>query len=83
MFLENVSRDILEPFKIYNAVEANGHSGKQTALLTATFTNLVFHNSHTNSVFFHWFPVSGQLQLRTPFLRPEGVHLRERPLYFF
>ena len=30
MFLENVSRDILEPFKIYNAVEANGHSGKRT-----------------------------------------------------
>ena len=38
MFLENVSRDILEPFKIYNAVEANGHSGKRTALLTAAFT---------------------------------------------
>ena len=39
MFLENVSRDILdEAYKIYNAVEANGHSGKRTALLTAAFT---------------------------------------------
>ena len=42
--------------------------------------NSVFLNSHTNSVFF--IPVSGQLlQLRTPFSRPKGVRLRERPLY--
>ena len=51
--MENVSRDILETYEIYNTVEPNGHSRKRTALLTAAFTNPVFHNSHTNSVFLH------------------------------
>ena len=31
---------------------------------------------------FFYIPVSGQLQLRTLFSRPEGVRLRERPLDF-
>ena len=26
-------------------------------------------------------PMSSQLQLQTPFLRPKGAHLRELPLY--
>ena len=41
--------------------------------------NSVFLNSHTNSVFH--IPASGQLQLRAPFSRPEGVRSRELPLY--
>lgn len=82
MFLENVSRDILEPFKIYNAVEANGHSGKRTALLTAAFTKPRFPQLTYELCIFPLISRKRQLQLRTPFLRPEGVHLRERPLYF-
>lgn len=82
MFLENVSRDILEPFKIYNAVEANGHSGKRTALLTAAFTKPRFPQLTYELCIFPLISRKRQLQLRTQFLLPEGVHLRERPLYF-
>ena len=40
-----------------------------------------YFNSHTTLYFY--IPASGQLQLQTPFSRPEGVRLRELPLYLY
>lgn len=53
----------------------NGHSCKRTALyLRPLLQNPVFLK-------FFDFPVSGHLQLWTPFSCPKGVRLRELPLY--
>ena len=59
----------------YRGSSPNGHSRKRTALyLRPLLQNPVFLNSFD-------FPVSGHLQLRTPFSCPKGVRLQELPLY--
>ena len=59
----------------YRGSSPNGHSRRWTALyLRPLLQNPVFLNSFD-------FPVSGHLQLRTPFSCPKGVCLRELPLY--
>ena len=61
------------------------HSLKRTALvLTAAFSRPRFFSTPIQTPYF-FIPVSGQLHLRTPFSSPEdlpeGVRLRQLPLY--
>ena len=61
----------------YSGSSANGHSRKRKALLAATFTKCCF----SQLPYKLYIPLSSQPQLQTPFSLPEGVHLRELPLY--
>ena len=60
------------------------HPRKRPAPVTDTFLRFPRVSAYKS---FHrmyfYIPVSGQLQLRTPFSRPEGVRLRELPLNVF
>ena len=51
---------------LYSRSSPNGHPCKQTALLTIAFTNPIFLNSHTTSVFLHSFIVASA-SYRHPF----------------
>ena len=66
---------------IFSPSSLNGHSRKRrTALLTATLTKSHFLNSHRNFVFTHSSKRPAQVN-ETLFLLPDGVRLRELPLF--
>ena len=48
----------------------SGHSRKQTALLTATFTKPCFSQPPMIQALYFYIPINGQLQLQTPFHVP-------------
>ena len=64
----------------YSASSPNGHSRKQKALLYGHLHKMSFFSTPIQTLYFY-IPLSSQPQLQTPFLLPEGVHLRELPLY--
>ena len=66
-------------FALYSGRSLNGHSRKQRALRTATFTNSIF--STPTQILNLYILVSGELQVWTSFSRSEDVYLWKRPLY--
>ena len=64
----------------YSASSPNGHSRKQKALLYGHLHKMSFSSTPIQTLYFY-IPLSSQPQLQTPFSLPEGVHLRELPLY--
>ena len=66
----------LVPKAIYSQSSLSGHSCKWTAPLTAALTKPCLNSSSCVQTLYLHIPVSGQLQLRTLFLLPEGVRLR-------
>ena len=61
----------------------SGHSRKQTALLTATFTKPCFSQPSMIQALYSYIPINGQLQLQTPFSRPKGVCLLKFAYAFY
>ena len=61
----------------------SGHSRKQTALLTATFTKPCFSQPPMIQALYSYIPINGQLQLQTPFSRPKGVCLLKFAYAFY
>ena len=61
----------------------SGHSRKQTALLTATFTKPCFSQLPMIQALYFYIPINSQLQLQTPFSRPKGVCLLEFACAFY
>ena len=60
------------------------HPRKWPAPVTDTFLRFPRVSAYKSFLrMYFYIAVSGQLQLRTPFSRPEGVRLQERPLYVF
>ena len=53
----------------------SGHSRKQTALLSATFTKPCFSQLPMIQALYFYIPINSQLQLQTPFSRPTGCLL--------